>query len=149
MGSPKLLGTDCSPLMAWVSSRRRSRFFSIVNLRGDTCEVNADMNRQPEKTGFEYCGIIRVADDGLRVAYQKPAFWRHSSEPALQKHGIIAASGSKTGAFLCAVVKWSCRNRKISAKRTVCDIIILLRFKFLKDFRRGPVGSVIKMKTEA
>lgn len=44
----------------------------ILDIKCDTHEDNRNMRRMLEKNGFEYCGIIHLADDGApRVAYQK------------------------------------------------------------------------------
>ncbi|MEG0327681.1 MAG: GNAT family N-acetyltransferase [Erysipelothrix sp.] len=44
--------------------------FGISEMRIDTHEVNIKMRNFVEKQGFEFCGIVEVAD-GIRVAYQK------------------------------------------------------------------------------
>ena len=41
------------------------------NLRVDTHKDNATMNRAILKNGFEYCGIIYIADGTPRLAYQR------------------------------------------------------------------------------
>jgi len=52
-----------------VSVAREQGLFDI---KCDTHENNRNMRRMLEKNGFEYCGVIYLADDGApRVAYQK------------------------------------------------------------------------------
>lgn len=46
-------------------------FEKCGNLRADTHEDNKVMQHLLEKYGFEYCGIITVADGSPRKAYQK------------------------------------------------------------------------------
>ncbi len=41
------------------------------NIRIDTHENNKPMQRALEKSGFKYCGIIRIATGDPRVAYQR------------------------------------------------------------------------------
>lgn len=43
----------------------------IYNIRVDTHRENKSMQRLLEKNGFEYCGIIYVADGSERVAFEK------------------------------------------------------------------------------
>ena len=49
----------------------RWAFDRIPNLRGDTHALNQSMQRAFLRNGFEYCGIIYVADGTPRYAYQK------------------------------------------------------------------------------
>ena len=46
-------------------------FAQYPNLKIDTHKDNIPMQRALEKSGFEYCGIIYVADGSERIAYQK------------------------------------------------------------------------------
>jgi RimJ/RimL family protein N-acetyltransferase len=46
-------------------------FKIISNLKIDTHEDNIPMKRCLERNGFEYCGIIYLANGESRVAYQK------------------------------------------------------------------------------
>ena len=46
-------------------------FEKTGNLRADTHEDNIPMQKLLEKTGFQYCGLIRVENGSTRLAYQK------------------------------------------------------------------------------
>ena len=41
-----------------------------ANIRIDTHKDNREMKRAIERNGFEYCGVIHVADGSPRIAYQ-------------------------------------------------------------------------------
>ena len=43
----------------------------IANVRIDTHKDNAPMQHLIRKNGFQFCGIIRIADGTLRTAFQK------------------------------------------------------------------------------
>lgn len=49
----------------------RWAFAKHGNLRGDTHELNLPMQQAFERNGFEYCGVIWVADGTPRMAYHK------------------------------------------------------------------------------
>lgn len=46
-------------------------FEKCRNLRIDTHRDNAPMRKALEKSGFSYCGVIRLANGDERLAYQK------------------------------------------------------------------------------
>ncbi|NLL47598.1 MAG: GNAT family N-acetyltransferase [Firmicutes bacterium] len=43
----------------------------VFSLRVDTHEKNQSMQRMLQKTGFQYCGVIFLADGAPRVAFEK------------------------------------------------------------------------------
>jgi len=43
----------------------------IHSIKIDTHEQNISMQRLLDKNGFQYCGVIFVADQSPRVAYEK------------------------------------------------------------------------------
>jgi len=47
------------------------RLKSIASIRTDTHRENRPMQRTLQKSGFEYCGVIYLADDSERLAFEK------------------------------------------------------------------------------
>lgn len=43
----------------------------VHSIRADTHRENAPMRRMLEKNGFQYCGVIYLADKNERIAYEK------------------------------------------------------------------------------
>ncbi len=69
----RVRGTGVAPAMV-DEVKARARREGYASIRIDTHRDNLAMQRMLAKTGFEYCGVILLANDGSeRIAFEWPA----------------------------------------------------------------------------
>lgn len=56
--------------MFFEYARLQGRILKMTSLRVDTHEQNLSMQRLIAKNGFQYCGVVYMADGGKRFAYE-------------------------------------------------------------------------------